>query len=675
MFGEKRGHFPQTSPRPYFGDRLTMLPPSPPSADVESGLPTSPARLRVRMDNALASTRLLGVIMLIVLSGLVARTLIFSRETPGERALSEMYDKFLVALSTTKNAYSPDLITDPQPKFPPQPLTKSAAPSHDNIKLHGVQNSTDGSGTGGRGMLGSAPRTLNKTTTASVALTKSREAAAASARPAPGADVNKTPSAIREWQELTQSRYARAGEWRRLAIVRALFGQAGALDAIAHIDDPLPILPGVPRRAARVTGNLRAALQKGARTADPFGHGAVGVSSADEHAFWNALYGPKPLAPARVPALRQTLLQLHLGWFTDVALAQLYQKAGMKTEARQAALDADHTAGQVRSYTIVQVLSLLLGIVGAAFTGFAAFVRWTQRDSRGSQVVTPQAAPAYDFDFVLPGVTSAFAGGTQAAVLGPARSDRAFALFPDSALLLAFVVYLLGHTFLGLGVSLALRPFVAHLEDWSASSLLHLETALEIGLYLPIFLLPLLALRSRIAFDPLSGARPHLRVLLARLGYHTRNIAAEVGVGAWAYLLTLPAYLLISLLSHWMFQRFHTPVNPAQFETLTAHGGLDKALVFLMAAVLAPIVEETMFRGLLYSALRRRFGVGGAAALSAAVFAAVHPTLPGGFLPIWCLGVALALVYERRGSLLPGMVLHGIHNGLIVMMGFAVFGS
>ncbi len=652
-----------------------MLPPASSSSDVEPGLPAAPARLRGRMDKALGSTRLLGVIMLLVLGGLVARTLIFSRETPGERALSEMYEHFLSALSVTKNAYSPDLITNPQSKFSSQPAARYTAPPHDTMKSRGTHYGADGSGTNMRGIFGSAPQTINKAATAPAALTKSRQAFAVPARSTPGADRTKTPSAIREWQELTQSRYARAGEWRRLAIVRALFGQAGALDAIAHIDDPLPDLPGVPRRAARVTGSLRAALLKGARTADPFGHGAVGVSSADEHAFWNALYGAKPIAAARVPVLRQTLLQLHLGWFTDVALAQLYQKAGMKAEARLAALDADRTAGAVRGYSIAQVLMLLLGIVGAVFTGVSALVRWIQQSSRNSQGVTPLAAPAYDFDFVLPGVPSASAIGARDAAPRPPRSDRAFGLFPASALLLAFVVYLLGHTFLALGVSLALRPFVAHLEDWSASRLLHLETALEIGLYLPVFVLPLFALRSRIAFDPLSGARLHLRVLLARLGYHTRNIVAEVGVGAWAYLLTLPAYLLISLLSHWMFQSFHTPVNPAQFETLTAHGGLDKALVFLMAAVLAPIVEETMFRGLLYSALRKRFGVGGAAALSAAVFAAVHPTLPGGFLPIWCLGVALALVYERRGSLLPGMVLHGIHNGLIVMMGFAVFGS
>ncbi len=651
-----------------------MLPPAASSADVEPGLPVRSARLRDRTENAMGSMRLLSVILLLVLGGLVARTLIFSRETPGERALSEMYEHFLAALSTTKNAYSPDLITNPQPKSPLQLPAKSADLPPAGIQARGTRDSADSSPTTPRGILSSAARPINKTTTAPAGALKSRKSSAALGRSAFGTDAAKMPSAIKEWQELTRSPYARAGEWRRLAIVRALFGQANALDAIAHIDDPLPSVPGVPRRAARVTGNLRSALQKGARTADPFGHGAVGVSSVEEHAFWNALYGSQPIAAARVPTLRQTLLQLHLGWFTDVALAQLYQKAGMKTEARLAALDADRTANQVRGYTMVQILSLLLGFIGVAFTGFAAFVRWTQRDSRGPQIVTTAPASAYDFGFVLPGVSPASMLAAQTKAPRPARSDQAFALFPAPALLLAFVVYLLGHTFLGLGMSLALRPFVAHLEDWSASRLLRLETALEIGVYLPVFLLPLLALKSRIAFDPLSGAKLHLRALLARLGYHTRNIASELGAGAWAYLLTLPAYLLIGLFSHWLFQRFHTPVNPAQFETLTAQGGLDKALVFLMAAVLAPLVEETMFRGLLYSALRKRFGVGGAAALSAAVFAAVHPTLPGGFLPIWCLGVALALVYERRGSLLPGMVLHGIHNALIVMMGFAVFG-
>ena len=62
-------------------------------------------------------------------------------------------------------------------------------------------------------------------------------------------------------------------------------------------------------------------------------------------------------------------------------------------------------------------------------------------------------------------------------------------------------------------------------------------------------------------------------------------------------------------------------------------------------------------------AARAQMGVPGAVALSAAFFAIVHPTLPGEFLPIWTLGIALALVYEWRQSLLPGIILHGINNG------------
>src|SRR5438105_3960474 len=41
-------------------------------------------------------------------------------------------------------------------------------------------------------------------------------------------------------------------------------------------------------------------------------------------------------------------------------------------------------------------------------------------------------------------------------------------------------------------------------------------------------------------------------------------------------------------------------------------------------AVLTPVFEETVFRGLLFATLRRRFGVGNAAVLSAAIFAVAH---------------------------------------------------
>jgi hypothetical protein len=59
--------------------------------------------------------------------------------------------------------------------------------------------------------------------------------------------------------------------------------------------------------------------------------------------------------------------------------------------------------------------------------------------------------------------------------------------------------------------------------------------------------------------------------------------------------------------------------------------------------------------------MRRRWSPPAAALVSSAVFAAVHLNWTG-FLPVLVLGIALCVVYERTGSLLPGMVAHGAFN-------------
>jgi len=77
-------------------------------------------------------------------------------------------------------------------------------------------------------------------------------------------------------------------------------------------------------------------------------------------------------------------------------------------------------------------------------------------------------------------------------------------------------------------------------------------------------------------------------------------------------------------------------------------------------ALCAPVVEEIFFRGLLYGALRNRLPLVPAVLIGGVLFGAVHATtyplstLPGKAV----FGVVACLLYERSGSLLPGIALH-----------------
>lgn len=93
------------------------------------------------------------------------------------------------------------------------------------------------------------------------------------------------------------------------------------------------------------------------------------------------------------------------------------------------------------------------------------------------------------------------------------------------------------------------------------------------------------------------------------------------------------------------------------------------AISFAAYAIVGPMVEELVFRGIVTSAIRGRLGAVGTPLASGTLFALAHgdPHIVLALLP---LGVALGFVYERTGSIVPGMVTHVLYNaiGLIAVL-------
>ena len=95
-------------------------------------------------------------------------------------------------------------------------------------------------------------------------------------------------------------------------------------------------------------------------------------------------------------------------------------------------------------------------------------------------------------------------------------------------------------------------------------------------------------------------------------------------------------------------------------------------IMMVLGVVAAPaVVEELVFRGLLFSSLRRRWSFVPTAIVSALVFAAFHQ--PWVVIPtIAILGFALAWLRERFDSLYPPILLHALNNGLAILFFFAL---
>lgn len=177
-------------------------------------------------------------------------------------------------------------------------------------------------------------------------------------------------------------------------------------------------------------------------------------------------------------------------------------------------------------------------------------------------------------------------------------------------------------------------------EAWSTMVATLLMSSLLVALILVVpelrRSLPLLYARSR---EPLSGL----------------DVALFLGVMiAWAY--GGDRLFVLYPLLRWRPDLMNAAGYFAQFPEVS---GTYLLLWASTTGVLAPFVEELLFRGYLLNLLRTRWGLWRAIVVSSLAFGAIHfqwalyATVAGSFL---------ALVYLKYGSLWPGTLLHGLYN-------------
>lgn len=114
----------------------------------------------------------------------------------------------------------------------------------------------------------------------------------------------------------------------------------------------------------------------------------------------------------------------------------------------------------------------------------------------------------------------------------------------------------------------------------------------------------------------------------------------------------------------------HLDINQQQdigFQVVNSNR--DLVLTFLSLVLLPPIVEEVIFRGFLFSGLRRRFPFWAATVVTSAIFAVPHLLESNGAGLLWTAGIdtfilslVLCYVREKTGHLWAGMAIHGLKN-------------
>ncbi|MBN8581239.1 MAG: CPBP family intramembrane metalloprotease [Anaerolineae bacterium] len=96
-----------------------------------------------------------------------------------------------------------------------------------------------------------------------------------------------------------------------------------------------------------------------------------------------------------------------------------------------------------------------------------------------------------------------------------------------------------------------------------------------------------------------------------------------------------------------------------QVETITEmFNEMDSPLIFAVSTVLlAPFTEELFFRGFLFKGLREKYGWVNALMFSSIIFALFHGQLAT-LLPTFLMGALFAYMFQKTGSVFPGMLLH-----------------
>jgi membrane protease YdiL (CAAX protease family) len=156
-----------------------------------------------------------------------------------------------------------------------------------------------------------------------------------------------------------------------------------------------------------------------------------------------------------------------------------------------------------------------------------------------------------------------------------------------------------------------------------------------------------------IAIATWRGATP--KEALQRLGVRGFRPSA---VG-WM-LAAIGAYLLIAIVY------VAIAGAPEQEDIAEGFGALPVQILLIVFA--APIAEEVCFRGMLFGGLREHMPRIAAALLSAAIFGGLHATTGVSAIPpLIGFGFVLCLLYEKTGSIVPGIILHMLNNSVALL--------
>lgn len=173
------------------------------------------------------------------------------------------------------------------------------------------------------------------------------------------------------------------------------------------------------------------------------------------------------------------------------------------------------------------------------------------------------------------------------------------------------------------------------------------------------------------------------KALLFRPGKH--RISEECASAFYTWIISFPLVLFLSqFLEQLLFHLFHITHVPDQIAVKFLKATFANPLYFVLAVVsivvLAPFIEEILFRGFLQTFIRKHLGTTQAIVITSVCFALFHYAAGQGFANIsiicslFVLSLFLGFLYEKQGSLRAAMLLHSGFN-IVSVVNLYLFGG
>lgn len=146
------------------------------------------------------------------------------------------------------------------------------------------------------------------------------------------------------------------------------------------------------------------------------------------------------------------------------------------------------------------------------------------------------------------------------------------------------------------------------------------------------------------------------------IGLARRPVIKDIGFGfvAWG------AYMALATFVNVILSTYAQGIDLEQAQDIgfqSLMGQLDLFYAFLVIVVLAPIVEEIVFRGYLYGSLRPRMPWWVAGLITSVLFGLVHGQINVG-VDTFILSMVLCYLRERTGAIWSGIFVHSLKNAL-----------